>query len=223
MTDSYVRIKEKNAQLLNIELKRYEIETHASTDDVVHLVQEASVCDGVIVQLPLPTSVDTSVVLAAIPSEKDVDSLSGNAEVLPPVVAAIDAIIKNNHWVMSGKKVVVLGRGKLVGKPAVNYFEQAQAQVVSLQKGDDIAPDIKDADVLVLGAGSPGLVTKDMVKEGVIVFDAGTSESNGEVVGDAHPAVAEKASFFTPVPGGIGPVAVVEIFGNLLILAKKLS
>jgi methylenetetrahydrofolate dehydrogenase (NADP+)/methenyltetrahydrofolate cyclohydrolase len=80
---------------------------------------------------------------------------------------------------------------------------------------------VAEAQILVLGAGSPGLISPDMVAAGVVILDAGTSESSGKVVGDADPRCAEKASLFTPVPGGIGPVAVVEIFANLFALQRR--
>jgi methylenetetrahydrofolate dehydrogenase (NADP+)/methenyltetrahydrofolate cyclohydrolase len=82
----------------------------------------------------------------------------------------------------------------------------------------DLASHTREADVIILGAGSPGLLTPDMVKQGAIVLDAGTSEEGGVVKGDANPAVAEKASLFTPTPGGIGPITVAKLFENLLVL-----
>ncbi|MFQ5541071.1 MAG: tetrahydrofolate dehydrogenase/cyclohydrolase catalytic domain-containing protein [Candidatus Paceibacteria bacterium] len=221
VTDSYVRIKEKNADALDIGLRRFLLGADATTDEALRLVREASACGGVIVQLPLPAGIDTDAVLAAIPPERDVDALSGRTSVLPPVVAAIDAILSDQGVVVAGKRAVVVGKGRLVGKPAARYLNERGADVAVLAHGDDLAAAVRGADILVLGAGSPRIVTKNMVKEGVVVFDAGTSEAGGVVVGDADPAVAEKAALFTPVPGGIGPVAVIEIFSNLLKLQKS--
>lgn len=218
VTDSYVRIKEKNAHLLGVTLQRYVLAPDADTESAVRLVQEAAACDGVIVQLPLPPHIEVAAVLRAVPPEKDVDALSPAPQVLPPVVAAIREIIAAYQIPYRGKKVVVIGKGRLVGAPAAAYFAAAGATVVVLTEGDDVATQTADADIIVLGAGAPGILTADMVRDGVVVFDAGTSEDGGVVVGDADPAVAEKAALFTPVPGGIGPVAVVEIFGNLLEL-----
>jgi methylenetetrahydrofolate dehydrogenase (NADP+)/methenyltetrahydrofolate cyclohydrolase len=90
-----------------------------------------------------------------------------------------------------------------------------------VEKGGDVGAATHEADIVVLGVGHPGLLTPDMVKDGVIILDAGTSESSGKVVGDADPMCAEKASLFTPVPGGVGPIAVTEIFANLFDLLKK--
>jgi methylenetetrahydrofolate dehydrogenase (NADP+)/methenyltetrahydrofolate cyclohydrolase len=119
------------------------------------------------------------------------------------------------------KRVTVVGQGRLVGKPAAALFEKRGAVVVRVAKGDDIGAATRDADIIVLGAGEPGLLKPEMIKDGVVILDAGTSESRGAVVGDADPACADKASLFTPVPGGIGPIAVVEIFANLFELARR--
>lgn len=228
VTSSFVRIKEKNAEALNVRLVRYFIPDGADTAAVEALVQSAAQETGMIVQLPLPQGIDTERVLASIPSEKDVDALSpemanrlkeGYVSVIPPVAAAVREILESENITVYEKKVVVIGKGRLVGAPCAELLKHMGAHTVVLDKDDDVVSSTQDADVIVLGAGSPQLLKPEVVKEGVVVLDAGTSESNGVVVGDADPALAEKASFFTPVPGGIGPVAVVEIFGNLFKLA----
>jgi len=229
VTSSFVRVKERNAAALDVALVRYFIPDGASTEEVQALVAEASKENGLIVQLPLPEGVDTEVVLASIPFEKDVDALSpvageklgsGDVSIIPPVAAAIRSVIESENLRVAGKKAVVVGKGRLVGIPCAKMLEVLGAEVVMLGKDDDVAVRTKEADVIVLGAGSPHFLKPEMIQEGVFIFDAGTSESSGVVVGDADPACAEKASFFTPVPGGIGPVAVVEIFGNLLKLQR---
>lgn len=93
------------------------------------------------------------------------------------------------------------------------------ARVTSIGRGDSLDP-LKEADIIVLGAGEPGLVRPGHIKDGVVLIDAGTSESSGKIAGDADPACADKAALFTPVPGGVGPVAVAMIFKNLLALTK---
>jgi methylenetetrahydrofolate dehydrogenase (NADP+)/methenyltetrahydrofolate cyclohydrolase len=108
-----------------------------------------------------------------------------------------------------------------VGIPAAAWFEEQGSEVVLVDKQSDVAKAVAEADIVVLGAGEPGLLTPQMVKEGVVVLDAGTSESSGKLVGDADEAVLEKARLFTPVPGGIGPVAVAMIFKNLLKLTEE--
>lgn len=229
VTNSFVRIKERNANALNVEQVRYEVPAGATTEAVIELVKDASKESGIIVQLPLPEGVDANEVINAIPEDKDVDALSenmvrrlqgGDMSVIPPVAAAVREILESEKITIYEKKVTVVGKGRLVGVPCSALFTHLGAQVTILEKNDDVAAHTKDADIVMLGAGSPHLLTEKMVKEGVVILDAGTSESKGAVVGDADPKVAEKAALFTPVPGGIGPVAVVEIFGNLFTLVK---
>lgn len=231
VTNSFVRIKEKNAKALNVSQVRYTVPAGATTDDVKQLVQDAAKESGIIVQLPLPEGVDVDEVIDTIPENKDVDALSesmvrrlksGDMSVIPPVAAAVRSILASEHIEANGKKAVVIGKGRLVGVPCAELLKHLGATVTILDRSDDIAAHTKEADIIVLGAGSPHLLKSNMVKEGVVILDAGTSESSGVVVGDADPALSEKASLFTPVPGGIGPIAVVEIFGNLFILVKTL-
>lgn len=237
VTSSYVRIKERNAEALRVRLVRYPV-TEAVTRAVVAQVENATRESGVIVQLPLLPGIDVDAVLAAIPLEKDVDALSpaanerlamGDLTVIPPVAAAVYTILATCTHPLSGtvvgscvrgKHVAVIGKGRLVGVPSAKLFEHLGASVQVLDRESDFSV-LKSADIVVLGAGSPHLLKPEMVKDGVMIFDAGTSEAGGVVVGDADPACARKASFFTPVPGGIGPVAVVEIFSNLFALVAK--
>ena len=195
--------------------------------------------DAVIVQLPLPIDVDAKTVLDAIPLEKDADMLSSAARpafeaakgdigcpLLPPVVGAVQAILESLYgkpldWAR-GKRAVVVGEGFLVGAPVAVWFRQQSAEVTVVNDTtDNLAPILRSADIIVSGAGSPGLITPDMLKNGVVLIDAGTSESGGKLVGDADPACAPKCALFTPVPGGVGPIAVAKLFENVVTLAER--
>jgi methylenetetrahydrofolate dehydrogenase (NADP+)/methenyltetrahydrofolate cyclohydrolase len=147
----------------------------------------------------------------------------GHWPAIPPVPAALAYILKESGVDVRGKHIVSLGRGRLVGRPAAILFQHLGATVELLGRDADIAAHTRDADIIILGAGVPGVLKPDMVKEGVAIVDAGTSELGGKVVGDADPAVAEKASIFTPVPGGVGPVAIAEIYKNLFALKRLQS
>lgn len=229
VTTSYIRIKKRAAEALGINVVDYILPEGASTDDAVKAVTEASQHDGIITQLPMPKQIDVDAVRNAIPPEIDVDVLGDRAierfekgafPPTPPVPAAMQYVLSRNNITVSGAKVTVVGYGRLVGKPAVTLFKHLGATVTVADKGDDVAALTKDADIVILGTGVAGILTPEMVKEGVAVLDAGASELGGKVVGDADPKVADKASLFTPVPGGVGPIAVVEIFANLVTLKK---
>ena len=215
VTASFLKIKSRVAERLGVTV-RY----------VTRLSDAEG--DGIILQLPLPHGVDQEAERNKIPLMKDVDGLSDAAfdafchgEFPPPPVArALNVVLKANDISVAGTQVVVVGQGRLVGRPAAELMRQSGANVTVIEKGEKLDP-ISTADILILGAGAPGLITPDMVKDGVVILDAGTSESSGKVVGDADPRCAEKATLFTPVPGGIGPIAVVEIFANLFELVKR--
>ncbi len=186
---------------------------------------------GIIVQLPLPAHLDTDKILNLISATKDVDVLSANANslfisaesfILPPVVGAIKEICLEADVEIQGLKVLIIGHGRLVGAPAAVWFKQQGGEVIVI---DGPVPNLSDftreADIIISGAGVAGLIKLEMLKPGVVLIDAGTSEDGGVIVGDADPSCEKVASVFTPVPGGVGPVTVAMIFENLLTIHKK--
>lgn len=230
VTASYVGIKKKAAASLDISVTEYRLPETCSEDDIIAAIKKASIHNGIILQLPIPKGLDVDRVKNAIPHMLDVDVMSDAsfAELkrcdflaTPPVPAAMRYVLKEYNVPVKGANVVIVGKGRLVGKPAEVMFNCMGAKTKVLQKGDDVAANTKDADIVVTGTGVSHLIKPDMVKEGVVIMDAGASELGGKLVGDVDPAVAEKASVFTPVPRGLGPIVVVEIFANLVALAKQ--
>ncbi len=204
-SDSFVRMKEKTALRVGVTLRRFAPEE----------IEEALTCDGILVQLPLPNSEEF---IKKIPPEKDVDALGEHPLVHSPVAGAVDEVLKRANVEVKGKKVVVVGAGKLVGLPTAKLLQEQGASVSIITNEHGSLEELKFADIVVLGAGEPGFIKPEMLKQGVVLIDAGTSESKGKLSGDADPACAEVASVFTPVPGGIGPISVAMIFKNLFEL-----
>jgi methylenetetrahydrofolate dehydrogenase (NADP+)/methenyltetrahydrofolate cyclohydrolase len=225
VTSSFVNIKTGVAQRLGFEMKRIDIPKEASTEDVITAVRAlAREVDGIIVQLPLPKTIDTNAALSAISDDKDVDGIStatGEHIVSAPVAIAIVEILRRSGVDPNGKKAVVVGAGRLVGAPTAQLLKKLGADVSLFTLEQGSIEDLKTADIVVCGAGTPGFIKPEHVKQGVALIDAGASEQGGKVVGDCDPACAEIASVFTPVPGGVGPVAVAMIFKNLLDLMEK--
>lgn len=228
-TKKFLGIKERTAKRVGVLLEVCELDPESTTEDIVeHIQNAAATTDGIIVQLPFPQHVDVEAVLGAIPATHDIDVIGGEAErlfaqnespVLPPVVGAIAEIVKRHEVSLHDTHALVVGRGRLVGAPAATWLSAQGAHVDVLdKKTTNLSEHVREADVLVLGAGQSRMITKEMLKDGVMLFDAGTSEDAGELVGDADPACAEKAALFTPVPGGIGPITIAIIFKNLLTL-----
>jgi methylenetetrahydrofolate dehydrogenase (NADP+)/methenyltetrahydrofolate cyclohydrolase len=222
--ESFVRIKSRNAEKLGIEMVRTSLKDAASQEEIIAAVKKsARETDAVIAQLPVPKGIDTNAVLAAIPPEKDVDALNPTISdetrpVHAPVALAVVEILKRGNIKIEGAKVVVVGEGRLVGKPAAWLLKSlgAEVSIFSLEQGS--IDDLKSADIIVSGAGNPGFIKPEHIKQGVALIDAGTSELNKKIMGDIDPACERMASLYTPVPGGVGPVAVAMIFKNLLRL-----
>lgn len=232
-TEFFIRAKKNFGKSIGVKIEEERFEEGTSTEELIEAIKSAGERNdikGIVVQLPLPEAVDTETVLNAIPIKKDVDVLSGKAMdefgmgglVLPPVVGAIKEILERASVDVNGKNAVVVGRGRLVGEPASAWLKNNGANVKILDKETgDISPDTQKADILVLGAGVPGLIKPEMIKDGVVILDASTSEVGGVLSGDADPKCAEKCSILTPVPGGIGPITVAKLFENLLHLTQR--
>lgn len=230
-TDSYLRIKTARAKDAGMSLELVRMENNATEESVIHAIAMPG-ADAIIVQLPLPFGMNESAVLDAIPVDKDADVLSRTAyerflrdepgALVPPVVGAVAEILERASVTVGGKSAVVIGNGKLVGAPVQAWLarEGAEVSVLTREGFDEKKGSLKEADIVVSGAGSPHLITPDLLAPGAVLIDAGTSESNGAVVGDFDPACADVASVFTPVPGGVGPVTVACLFRNVAELIR---
>ena len=239
VSKKFIERKIKFAEETGVKTKIYNLPEDISTNKLRQKIAEISHIkenNGVILQLPLPKYINTQYVLNGIIPKKDVDVLSSRAfgdfttnrsKILPPLVGVIKEIFEKFKIDIIGKNVVVIGKGILVGKPIANYLMDKGA-TVSVLSSQTLNPSayILMADIIISGAGKPHLIKPDMVKNGVIIIDAGISSliglgRPGSLVGDVDSEVAKKASFFTPVSGGVGPITVAMVFRNLVELNKR--
>lgn len=223
-TESYLRIKRRLAEDAGIHMEVLTPDEGSTTEELVALIQ-GDARDALIVQLPLPGHIDQEAVLAAIPVEKDADVLSSATRerdaLMHPIAGAIHEIWIRSHVDPIDKSVVVIGNGWLVGQPVTAWLKKRGVRVTVVTKDSgDISEACQNADIVISGTGVPGLVTRDMVKEGVVIIDVGTSELGGSIAGDVSPDVADIASVFTPVPGGVGPIAVACLMKNVVELTR---
>jgi methylenetetrahydrofolate dehydrogenase (NADP+)/methenyltetrahydrofolate cyclohydrolase len=232
---SFIKQKEKIAQELNIDFRLYQYPETIKTKELRKKVSD--ICRvtfnrGIVVQLPLPESINNQVVLNAILPLKDPDVLCeknlgsfyvNRLEILPPVVVAIKFLLEKYQINPEGKNVLMIGRGQLVGKPVSLWFINQRATVfVANSKTQNLKDLIKMADIIVSSSGVPRLITGEMVKQGVVICDAAVVSEAGKLIGDCDfESVKEKASLITPVPGGLGPLTVAFLFKNLLALVKE--
>jgi methylenetetrahydrofolate dehydrogenase (NADP+)/methenyltetrahydrofolate cyclohydrolase len=235
VTEKYVAAKQRAAEKLGLKFMEVSIPVTVSTAEVVakiNEVQESVVgLAGLIVQLPLPDHMDTQAILDAVKPELDIDCLSmvntealyaGNPRIVPPTAAAILEIIDSLPIVHEQQSYLVVGQGALVGKPVSALLRARGFKVViSDSQTEDLTELTKKAGVIICGVGKSGIITGDMINEGVSIIDAGTSESGGTVSGDVDFASVEpKSKFITPVPGGVGPVTVAKLLENVVASAE---
>lgn len=179
---------------------------------------------GIIVQLPLPSKLDKSKIVEAIAAEKDVDGLRVGSVFTPATARGILLLLDHYKIKISGKKVVVIGRSTLVGRPiALSLLSRGATVTICHRQTQNLAAETKLADILIVAAGSPHLVKENYVKPGQIVLDVGLSSTEeGGMVGDVDQiSVREIVAAISPVPGGIGPMTVTSLFLNLLDAYKS--
>lgn len=242
---SYVRTKGKAAESIGIKFKTVNFPLNVTTEEIINEIENLNrvplMC-GIIVQLPLPPHIDTQTVLDAIDPKFDVDCLGSvnsrdfyedKGSTSYPTALACIKLLDSLNINLKEKNIVVLGQGKLVGLPVTHILESRllHVKVVHSQTparpqegaGGENAQDlISNADIIISAVGKGGFLTGSMVKEGVVIIDAGTSEENGSVVGDVDmESVESKVSYITPTPGGVGPVTVAMLLENVYQVAKS--
>ncbi|HCX2658278.1 TPA: bifunctional methylenetetrahydrofolate dehydrogenase/methenyltetrahydrofolate cyclohydrolase FolD [Staphylococcus aureus] len=234
-SQSYVRSKKKAAEKIGIISEIVHLEETATEEEVLNELNRLNNDDsvsGILVQVPLPKQVSEQKILEAINPDKDVDGFHpinigklyiDEQTFVPCTPLGIMEILKHADIDLEGKNAVVIGRSHIVGQPVSKLLLQKNASVTILHsRSKDMASYLKDADVIVSAVGKPGLVTKDVVKEGAVIIDVGnTPDENGKLKGDVdYDAVKEIAGAITPVPGGVGPLTITMVLNNTLLAEK---
>ncbi|EZV07868.1 bifunctional methylenetetrahydrofolate dehydrogenase/methenyltetrahydrofolate cyclohydrolase FolD [Staphylococcus aureus] len=234
-SQSYVRSKKKAAEKIGMISEIVHLEETATEEEVLNELNRLNNDDsvsGILVQVPLPKQVSEQKILEAINPEKDVDGFHpinigklyiDEQTFVPCTPLGIMEILKHADIDLEGKNAVVIGRSHIVGQPVSKLLLQKNASVTILHsRSKDMASYLKDADVIVSAVGKPGLVTKDVVKEGAVIIDVGnTPDENGKLKGDVdYDAVKEIAVAITPVPGGVGPLTITMVLNNTLLAEK---
>lgn len=231
----YVRNKKRACDEVGFYSESYELPAETTQDELLSLIDRLNADEnihGILCQLPLPRHLDETAVLLKIKPEKDVDAfhpynvgkiMIGDYNFLPCTPAGVMALIKRSGIEVAGKNCVVIGRSNIVGKPMAMLLLHANGTVtVCHSKTRDIKKICAEADILVAGVGRANFVTADMVKEGAVIIDVGINRlDSGKLCGDVDFCEVEpKASYITPVPGGVGPMTITMLMQNTLTAAK---
>jgi len=228
---TYTESKQKRAKELGFYVEMHVLPEDTDELALLNKVDELNQSDkihGMIVQLPLPKHIDEHLIVDAILPHKDADGigpinmgnmLRGRNLVLPATPKGIIRLIESTGQPVRGKHAVVIGRSNIVGKPTALLLQQMHATVTMCHsRTKDLGKYTKEADILISAAGIPGLVKKDMVKNGAIVIDVGMNrDKKGRLVGDVDfDEVKKVAGYITPVPGGVGPMTIAMLLENTI-------
>lgn len=205
--------------------------TQSQVEELVSVLANDDKVSGILVQLPLPKHLDEASILKLIPEKKDVDGFSpqnmgklvmGQDGLFPCTPSGVMQLFKHCQIETCGKRAVVLGRSNIVGKPMAAFLLNANATVtVCHSKTERLSEVLRQADIIVAAVGRANFVTADMVKDGAVVIDVGINRVDNKLVGDVDfESVSKKASFITPVPGGVGPMTITMLMSNVLKAAK---
>ena len=237
----YVNMKEKDSRSVGFYSERHDLPEDTTEERLLSAVKELNSNDkihGILVQLPLPKQIDENKVIEAIDPDKDVDgfhpsnvgkAVIGQDTFLPCTPHGVYQLLKRYKIDTKGANVVVIGRSNIVGKPMANILlqrgEGADATVTVTHSATKDLEDIASrADILIAAIGKPKFVTADMVKEGAVVIDVGVNRTEEGLVGDVDfEAVKDKASWITPVPGGVGPMTRAMLLVNTVESAKRFA
>jgi len=222
--NTYVRLKKLYGAEIGIEVESY-LPKQAEVRQVIEGLNDDISVHGVIVQLPLEDPLETDEIVSLVSPAKDVDALGDKATFDPATPMAIMWLLAGYGVELKGKKVLLIGRGKLVGRPLEKIYRESGVDVaVADRSTDNLAEQTKDADVIITATGSPAILYPDMVKSGVVIVDAGVASEDGKTVGDVAPEMYERDDItITPVKGGVGPLTVCALFENVIRAARQVQ
>jgi len=232
-SEVYIRLKQEAATKAGIaasDIRLPDTTTEAELLEVVAGLNADETIDALLVQLPLPGGIDEARVIRALAPDKDVDGLHplnagelmlARQRIVPATARGVMELLTEYRIELDGARAVVVGRSEIVGKPVAQLLEQANATVtVCHSHTRDLARQTLDAEVLVVAAGRPAMVSPDMVATGAAVVDVGISRTDAGLVGDVDPGVADVAAYLTPVPGGVGPMTIACLLQNAVKCAE---
>jgi methylenetetrahydrofolate dehydrogenase (NADP+)/methenyltetrahydrofolate cyclohydrolase len=222
--DTYVRMKQRYAEDILIETVVETMDDSEMIDTLERLNADPTI-HGIIVQLPITDISKTDEIVNQIASEKDVDGLGKNAGFESATAGAVNWLLAGYAVDLSGKKIAIVGNGRLVGAPLAKMWRDSGYDVTVLDSSHpDISGVLKQSDVIITATGVAGLITSEMVPIGATVVDAGTASENGVIVGDVDPSLRERDDLkITPEKGGVGPLTIAALFDHVIQAAQRVA
>lgn len=219
--DTYVRMKRRYGEDIAIDVDVHRPLVSGILQSISDLNQDDSV-HGIIVQLPLAQGVSVDEVLNAVAPSKDVDGLASQSQFTAATAQAIDWLLNGYNVELKGRKIAIVGNGRLVGAPLSDLWRSAGFQVTVFDEhSNNMAKSLRRYDLIVSAAGVPGLIRSESIQPGAVVVDAATSAEHGKIVGDVAGEVRERTDLtITPEKGGVGPLTVVSLFDNVIRAAR---
>ncbi len=219
---TYVNLKQRYGSEILVDVEIHRVPQADAKELITTLNQDDSV-HGIIVQLPIEDPAETDLILNLVDTHKDVDALGVKTVFEPATPMAIMWLLAGYNVDLRGKKIVLIGRGKLVGAPLEKQLEQSGYDVdVVTREANDLQKHTKAADVIITATGSPAILYADMIKQGAVVVDAGVASEDGKTVGDVADDVYERDDLTaTPKKGGVGPLTVCALFDNVIRAARS--
>ncbi len=222
IVDSYMRIKQSYGDDILVDVDVHTIEQSKALE-VIHALNDDMSVHGIIVQIPLPDRTQTDEILNAVSINKDVDGLAAESLFDAPTPVAINWLLTGYDVNYAGKKIVIVGNGRLVGAPLAKLWQASglQPEVVDKQT-ENLAEVTKTADILVTATGVAGLISPEMVRPDAIIVDAGVATDANGLIGDVQETVRLMPGIsITPTKGGVGPLTVAALFENVITAARN--
>ena len=223
--DSYVKMKRRYGADIGVEVEIQKVEQAKLHETIANNNNDDST-HAMIVQLPLADPTETDVALAEVAPVKDVDGLGPNPDFEPATATAILWLLSGYNIDLNGKKIAVIGQGRLVGAPLTRMLQASGNDVLKVDiDTQEPAQKVSECDIVITATGVAGLITSDWVSEGAVVIDAGTAGEGGKVVGDLAEEVRQREDIkaITPLKGGVGPLTVCALFENILTAAGNVK
>lgn len=222
--NTYVRLKKNYGADILVDVDVYRVE-QSEIRTIISELNKDETTHGIIIQLPLENKDETDEILNLVEGHKDVDALGANPDFEPATPMAIMWLLAGYDIKLEGRKILLVGHGKLVGAPLYKQLKEANYDVEVVDRDtDDLSKAIEDSDVIITATGSPAIIFPEMLKSGAVVVDAGVASEDGKTVGDLHPSVYERDDLIlTPTKGGVGPLTVCALFENVITSARNKS